>query len=131
MKKTLTTILFILSSIIIFGQARLGSSIADIRSEFRDSNFNLKSGYDSDGDYYINVELERAFVTYYFDNSFCYITIIVPKNQGALNALVQIYNERYVIKSNTEWNMYSGKGMARIRLIFDEDDSYYFIWSNL
>lgn len=76
---------------IAFSQARLGSTVSDIKSEFWESRYKLKSGYDKDGDYYINIETERANVLYYFDSDIiCTSTVIAPYNQGALNFYVEI-----------------------------------------
>ncbi len=131
MKRTLLTILFAITSIIAFGQARLGTSATDIRSEFSESSYNLKSGYDDDGDYYITVETERATVIYYFNSDkICYLTLIAPDNQGALNFYVELYNKQYVIISAKEWKMYSENGIAKIELVYPESGGFYFLWSN-
>ena len=44
MKKIILTIMFAITSCIVFGQARLGYSAADINSEFSDISYNLKNG---------------------------------------------------------------------------------------
>lgn len=131
MKRTLLTILFAITSVIVFGQARLGSSASEIKSEFWESKYKLKSGYDSDGDYYITIETERATVTYYFNSErVCTLTVIIPDNQGALNFYVELYNKQYVIVSSKQWRMYSDGGIANIHLIYPEGGGYYFLWSN-
>lgn len=131
MKRTLLTILFAITSIIAFGQARLGTSATDIRSEFSESSYNLKSGYDDDSDYYITVKTERATVVYYFNSDkICYLTLIGPDNQGALNFYVELYNKQYVIVSAKEWKMYSENGIAKIELVYPESGSFFFRWSN-
>jgi hypothetical protein len=131
MKRTLLTILFAITSVIVFGQARLGSTASEIRSEFWESSYNLKSGYDDDGDYYITITTERATVTYYFkSDKVCYLTAIIPDNQGALNFYVELYNKQYVVVSATQWKMYSNNGIANINLIYPEGGGYYFLWSN-
>ncbi|MBS1632917.1 MAG: hypothetical protein JST10_10135 [Bacteroidetes bacterium] len=131
MKRTLLAILFAITSSIVFGQARLGSSASDIKSEFWESHYKLKSGYDKDGDYYITIVTERATVTYYFNSDkVCYLTAIIPDNQGALNFYVELYNKQYVIVSSKQWKMYSENGIANIKLIYPEGGGYYFLWSN-
>jgi len=131
MKRTLLTILFAITSVIVFGQARLGSTASEIRSEFWESSYNLKSGYDDDGDYYITITTERATVIYYFkSDKVCYLTAIIPDNQGALNFYVELYNKQYVVVSATQWKMYSNNGIANINLIYPEGGGYYFLWSN-
>jgi hypothetical protein len=131
MKRTFFAIIFGIGSIIAVGQARLGSSVSEIRSEWSESKYKLKSGYDTDGDYYITIETERATVTYYFNaEKVCYLTAIVPDNQGALNFYVELYNKQYVIISATQWKMYSKNGISNVELIFSEGGGYYFLWSN-
>ena len=131
MKRTLLTILFAITSVIVFGQARLGSTASEIRSEFWESSYNLKSGYDDDGDYYITITTERATVAYYFkSDKVCYLTAIIPNNQDALNFYVELYNKQYVVVSATQWKMYSNNGIANINLIYPEGGGYYFLWSN-
>jgi hypothetical protein len=131
MRRTLLTILFAITSIIAFGQARLGTSATDIRSEFSESSYNLKSGYDDDGDYYITVETERATVIYYFNSDkICYLTLIAPDDQGALNFYVELYNKQYVIVSAKEWKMYSENGIAKIELVYPESGGFFFRLSN-
>ena len=130
MKRTLLTILFAITSIISYGQARIGSTAAAIKSEFSESSNKLQSGYDSDGDYYITIETERATVTYYFNiDKVCTTTIIFPDNQGQLNFYVELYNKQYVIVSSTEWKMYSNNGIASIKLVFPEGGGYFFVWN--
>lgn len=131
MKRTLLTILFAITSVIVYGQARLGSSVSEIKSEFWESSYKQKSGYDKDGDYYITIETSNATVTYYFNSDkICYLTAIIPDNQGALNFYVEMYNKQYVIVSSTQWKMYSNNGIANIKLVFAEGGGYYFLWSN-
>jgi hypothetical protein len=129
MKQGILTLLFSTMSLLAFGQARLGSSVEEIKAEFWEDNYNLKSGYDSDGDYFIHIETERAAVTYYFSSDkICTSTFIAPKNQGALNFYVELYNDQYVIISPTEWKMYSSDGIASVKLIYPEGGGYFFLW---
>ncbi|MFK7947914.1 MAG: hypothetical protein AB8G11_10005 [Saprospiraceae bacterium] len=129
MKRKLLIIIAMLLSMSSFSQARLGSSATEIKNEFWESYYELDSGYDSDGDYYIKIEVEKASVIYFFDSDkICNRTFILPDNQGALNYFVELYNKQYVIVSSTEWKMYSSGGIASIKLIFADDGGYYFLW---
>ena len=129
MKRTLLTIFFAITTVIVFGQSRIGSSATDIKSEFWESKYKLKSGYDKDNDYYITLQTEKATVTYYFNtDKVCTSTIIIPDNQGALNFYVELYNKQYVIVSSTEWKMYSNNGIASIKLIYPDGGGYFFVW---
>jgi len=130
MKKALLTILISLTGIVVFGQVRLGSSIEEVKSEFWRSELNPTEGYDSDGDYYITVEFEKAIVQYFFrEDEICNLAFLTPKSQGALNFYVELYNKQFVIISDTEWKMYSENGIANIRLIFPEDGRLFFAWN--
>ena len=131
MRRTLLTILFAIISVVVFGQVRLGYSASEIKSEFWESSYNQKSGYDDDGDYYISIKIENATVVYYFNSDkVCYLTFIIPDNQGALNFYVELYNKRYVVVSETKWKMYSENGIANIELLYPESGGYFFRWTN-
>ena len=131
MKRTLLSILFVIASIIVFGQARLGSSAAEINSEFEESIYNQENGYDDDGDLFISIDTERASVIYYFNSEeICYLTLIAPDDQGAINYYVELYNEQYVVESPTKWKMYSEEGIANIELLYPETGGCVFRWSN-
>lgn len=130
MKTIIISLAFVILCMNGFAQARLNSTMTEIREEFSDWRYNLKTGYDRDGDFYISVETDRATVIYFFDNrNLCYITIIVPDDQGALNMYVELYNSRYVILSTTRWRMYTANGLAEIELVYSDDGSYYFLWT--
>lgn len=131
MKKVFLIAIVVFISLASFSQARMNSSIAEIREEFSDSRYDLKSGYDKDGDFYLRIFTERATVFYYFNsNSICYMTIIKPDDQGALNYYAELYNKRYVIISPTKWRMYSESGIAEIELIYPEGGGFYFLWTD-
>jgi len=130
MRRTLLTILFAITSVVVFGQARLGSSASEIKSEFWESTYNQKSGYDDVGDYYISIETEFASVMYYFNSDkLCYVTYIAPDNQGALNFYVENYNKKYVVVSGTKWKMYNENGISNIELVYPESGGYFFRWT--
>ncbi|MCB0695036.1 MAG: hypothetical protein H6546_03810 [Chitinophagales bacterium] len=113
-----------------FGQARLGSSAQDIRSEFSSPEYELESEYTENGAYVIKLTIGRYSVAHLFNNDrICVATLVFPESQGALNALVEQYNDQYVIVSPTEWKMYSKGGIANVRLIIEED-GYYFAWTS-
>lgn len=107
-------------------QGRIGYSEWEIRSEFPEKTF--KSGNDKDGDKWIEMETDISSVRYYFNALHdwnCYLTMIIPDNQAALNFLVEKYNKEYVIISETKWKMYGNNGITKINLIFADDGGYY------
>ena len=131
MKRILLFIFFACISTITFSQSRINYSANEIRQEFQESQYNLKSGYDKNGNYYISIITGNSTVFYYFDpDKICKATFIVPDNQGALNAYVELYNTRYVIVSPTHWKMYNNNGVSEVNLIYPTGGGYYFMWSN-
>lgn len=113
-------------------QARLGHSVTEIKEEFRETKYNLKTGYNSQKDYKISIELYNSFVTYYFrnGNKYCTSTVILPKTDGALNGFVETYNKKYVILSAINWRMYSKEGVSNIELFYTTDKECYIIWTS-
>jgi hypothetical protein len=131
MKRTMLLFMLTMLCLAAFCQARLHTSAAEIREEFSESRYDLKSGYDNDGDFYIRIFTERATVFYYFNSkSICYMTIIKPDDQGALNYYAELYNKQYVVISPTKWRMYSEGGIADIELVYPEDGGFYFVWTS-
>ena len=131
MKKLLLIILLIISSATAYTQSRLNYSANDIRDEFSDSKYNLKSNFDKGGNYYISILTGNSTVFYYFNaERTCIATFIVPDNQGSLNFYVELYNSKYVIVSPTQWKMYSNNGMCEIKLVYSVNGGYYFMWYN-
>lgn len=122
MKTLLISLFLVIASLPVLGQARMGSSSYDIRTEFSNREFKLESGYwEEFKAKYLCIEINNCVVYYLLnDESICYATIIVPFKQGTLNSLVQSYNEKYVIIDETTWKMYNSNGYANIKLIFGE-----------
>ena len=131
MKQILLVTLFAFISTITFSQSRLNYSADEIRQEFSSSQYNLKSSYDKDGNYFISILTGNSTIYYYFNaNKICKLTFIVPDNQGALNAYVETYNNRYVIISPTQWKMYTNNGVAEVKLVYNVNGGYYFMWND-
>ena len=131
MKKLLLIIFLAISSITAYSQSRLNYSANEIREEFSDSKYNLKSDFDKSGNYYISIVTGNSTVFYYLNaERTCNATFIVPNNQGALNFYVELYNSKYVIVSPTQWKMYSNNGMCEIKLVYSVNGGYYFMWYN-
>lgn len=131
MKHIILFIAFVLAVCNAKAQARLGSTVMEIKNEYSDYEYQLKSSYLNDGTYYIQITTDRATVWYYFnDDRVCYLTVVVPDNQGALNFYVELYNSKYVVVSSTEWKMYSNNGICKIKLVYPDGGGYYFAWTN-
>jgi len=113
---------FILLCNLAVAQSRLGYTSQAIKNEFA-GKYEMKYGYDKDGEYYIEIKDEPScIVRYFFNEQFvCYMTGLIPRTQGDLNAIVEKYNSRYVIISQTQWKMYSINGIVNIELRLDTD----------
>lgn len=128
--KRLFILAFSLLTLSAHSQARLGSTIGEIYSEFKDDGITI--GNTDEGDKYAFMVLGNYLVTYFFfDKSpTCNATFIEPKTQGSLNSLVEIYNKQYVIVDNNTWKMYSQNGnVANITLFIPANGKATFLWS--
>jgi len=124
--KKLVLAAFMFCGTLSYSQARLGSSYSDIYDEFRASYPQTRTT--DDNELLMVVSSEKLQTYYYFTNSkVCYRCVIYPKTEGALNGLVEIYNNRYVIVSSTEWKMYSNGSIASVKLI-TYDGITFFMW---
>lgn len=129
MAKIFLLILFHVFSASLFSQARIGSSVTEIKNEFWERKYNLTPEYDEYGDYFITIETSLATVFYYFDSdNICNTTLIVPNDEGILNYYVELYNKQYVILSPTKWKMYNNYGYYEIELCFLDDGISFFMW---
>lgn len=125
MKKLLIAA-FMFCGTLSYSQARLGSTWLDIYSEFKE--YSPETRTTDDGELLMVVSWDKIRNYYYFtDKRQCYRTVIYPTTDGALNGLVEIYNKRYVIVSNTEWRMYSNGSISSIKLI-THDGITFFVW---
>lgn len=126
MRKTLLLIAM-LYSIATAAQARLGSTLTEIYSEFSDNNPSMKTL--DDGRKSLRVLTDRATIDYVFNsNQECEVTLILPNGQGDLNYYVETYNSRYVILSAKEWRMYSSDGAIARITIENYKDKTFFMW---
>ena len=116
-----------LYSIATAAQARLGSTLTEIYSEFSDNNPSMKTL--DDGRKSLRVLTDRATIDYVFNsNQECEVTLILPNGQGDLNYYVETYNSRYVILSAKEWRMYSSDGAIARITIENYKDKTFFMW---
>jgi len=95
MKRILLAIAFLVFTIPVFSQARIGFTEYQIRSDFSDYYF--VSDYLSDGTKYIAMSnFYGADVSYLFDSlGFCTFTIVTPYDNEALNTFAKFYTENY------------------------------------
>ncbi len=125
MKKLLFVLLMLVST--VTAQVRLEYTKTEIINEFSGEEYNLVSGYDTDGDFYIRIFTARTVTLFYFDEEGkCNTVVIFPDDRGALNWYVEHYNNHYVIVSETEWRAYFLTGIATVKLYFKEHP--FFVW---
>jgi len=108
-------------------QARLGSTRSQIYTEFAELIPTFSNT--SDGMEYLVVNIEDIMVLHYFnEEAVCTTSVIYPETQGALNSLVELYNNRYVVISPKSWRMYSSAGnYADVKLVTNNQVTF-FIW---
>jgi len=121
------TFLFLLIPLITFSQARLGSSLNEIRNEFSAHQMG-----------YININnIPCLIVTYpdiqvryYFNSkSFCYQTSLVTQNLKQSKHILDVYNKNYIITSKTTWIMNDSFRTAHIKFSYKDDIGYVFTWN--
>ncbi len=117
--------LFAFSSLFTMAQAKIGFTEQQIRDSLPFVSF--KKGETDNSIRYIVYNNDRAIIAYYFDDfGRCYLTAVLPNTQGDLNYFVEVYNNRYVIISSTEWRAYLKNGILKIKLIYPDDNSLAF-----
>ncbi len=130
MKRFLLTIAFLFVAFSMFSQAKLGYTEQQIKNFSPNNEFT--NGYANDGSPYIFTSFDGMLVAYYFDDYGYSETVqIIVYKQGTLNYLVEKYNNQYVIISTTEWRMYSDGGVMQIKLVFNDNDTQSFWFTNL
>ncbi len=108
-------------------QAKLGSSISEIKKEFA-------TGYDLEIDFYqdkymITTTNDDSYNHYFFDeNEKCRITVIQPRSDSKVQSFIEYYNGKYAIISPKEWRWYNESGIAKIEFA-NNNGTMIFIWS--
>ena len=130
MKNLIAFIIVLVSFISIsFGQARIWSTTDDIITEFADKNLLIKDK-DKTGNEFIQVYFsDYAQVLYYLnEDDICYQCLIIPDDEDDLHAIIEKYNKKYIIISDTQWKFYSGIEVAYVKLLETDNGIAYFFW---
>jgi len=133
MKKLIKCIIVILicfASHIGYSQPLFGYTPEDIKNKYP----NVTWEYNAWG---TNNELVSIFYTekdvsvhYFFDkNKESIFTAIYVFNQNTLQALIEIYNKKYVIVDNYNWKFYNQGSLFECNLSQNKSNDYYFFWS--
>ncbi len=119
-------LLFIVFSVNLFSQPRIGATEYEILKEFYQEKFD--KGYTKDGVKWISFDNGLGVMLYYInEDNVCNYCFLVPHNQEIINNIVQRYNEEYVIISETKWKKYTSRGIMNILLMF-KDNGYLFAY---
>lgn len=104
-----------------FSQAHFGVTIEQLIKYHPDKIW-VEGNTDS-GVLFYRFEDETGERNYYVDDEkLVYMCDLVPKDQQQLNTLVNGFNKRYVIKSDTSWYKYLENGsIISIKLIYKKD----------
>jgi len=122
-----------LLAILITGtsQARLGYSEKEIRKELY--GVELEVSNSDDETYTLGFESAYGAFFYIMDTNtkICEFCMYVMNSQGSVNAMVESFNGKYVILSDTEWRAYTDAGgMVDIALQYNyEHGLYAFIYT--
>lgn len=130
MKKLILTVLLIITMSTMFSQSRILSTYEVVLKEFPRDEYGTTTEMNDDGERSMVVKLDFANVLHLFTvKGYCYATLIKPKDMKTLNWYVEKYNKEYVRVSDTEWKAYFETGIAKIELIFEDNNLYYFKWT--
>jgi len=130
--KNIVFALFLALPLISNAQAHLGESFSGLKTRYPDKYFIIE--YTDEGTKYTSVEFNLGIFIYYFDKAtnLTNACIQIPHSITALNAQVEIYNNKYVIVSETSWKAYlEGGGIMNINLTYESEyDLYVFYYSD-
>lgn len=128
--KKLITIIVLLSTIVLTAKAqvRMWATADEIMTEFKDQN--PSKGTEDDGTEYISINFPDYAMFYYYlnEDDVCYRCFVMPEDVGDLHAIVERYDNRYVIVSDTQWKFYSGINVSYIKLRETKTGVTYFEW---
>ena len=94
-----------LLSLMLNAQARIGSKAQAILEEFQGNDIEFL--YGEKGNAYILYKINDFIQVYYYlrEDSICTSTLIVTNSQEATDKIINIYNEKEYVKTNTGWLM--------------------------
>ncbi len=128
MKQTLLVMLITLLSVVCSAQVQLNYTRDAIRKHLTSEHYEVTENFDKYGHYYLGAMESASYFLYYFDaKDICNKVVVVPKDKGVLNGLVEYYNGHYVILSSKKWKMYNENGIATVELVY-VDSGCAFVW---
>lgn len=129
MKKLLIILLVILPWL-SKAQSLFGFSPSEIREKRPGVEWTYNKWGDNKELLTMSFRADQLHVTYFFDASNKSVfTIVIPLTKGSLQAMIEVYNKRYIIIDNYNWKYYDTGSIYHCLLKQDETDgSYFFIW---
>ena len=135
MKKTIFKTLIAMLFLTMLGndavsQPLFGYTPSEVRSEFPNASWTYDKWGDNKDMLMMSYSTQTFEVSYLFNqNNKSVFTSISPTKQGTLQYLIETYNNRYVIISNTKWKLYKGGSIFVCELLQKNDGSYFFFWT--
>ena len=124
--------LVVLSSSSASSQALFGYTPSEIKSKHPDLEFSYDRWGNNNSKLLMKWVGEDMTVIYFFDKeNLSQSTAIAPHGQGILQAMIERYNNRYVIVDDTHWKFYSEGVVYLVTLDTLEDGTYFFMWTML
>ena len=131
MKKAILLIVVVLSAIASYSQCMLGYTEAQVRKEKPTAI--IRSEYGKNGAKYItydnpseNKKFKFSWTHYFNNNGAIIMSILIPRNPEGYISVVEIFNNRFVIKSSTEWVMYEDGLPISVNLVYHEETGIYY-----
>lgn len=91
----------------------IGCNTQEIASQFN----GIESQIAADGSTILTGKTDEsrlAFIMFMSDDDICRLAIIVPLTPADLHGVIEHANSKYVITSESEWKVYSDKGVATL-----------------
>jgi hypothetical protein len=128
--KKLILFLFILISTGASSQALIGYSPSEVRAKFPDKEWEYGKWGERKNLMLMTFQTDDIIVGYFFnEDQKSVICSITPLSQGTLQAMVEMYNKKYVIKDSFHWDFYNSGTVFKCSLNVTDEGVYYFLWS--
>ena len=114
---------FFLLPFFMKGQAHLGATLKEIKEAHPNNVFKDVYYTDDGSKYFTSTDMPLGNFSYYFtkETDKTYLCVQVPIDNIALNTLVEMYNKKYVIVSDSTWKAYlDGGAIMNINLHYAE-----------
>ena len=119
-----TIIILLLLPLSMLGQQMIGIHYSDVM-EIE----NAKMQTSDVGDHYITSTGDDIYWVYYFnDADYCFATLLFPLSYDMMYAIIELFNDQYIVVSDTQWKIYSRGIVIDVTLDKDDDGIYFFMY---